>query len=122
MPPIGIFAMNNPVHAINGNHYTWGRVCDGWHLLRNEALSIIEERMPPGAEEQRHFHNHSRQFFYVLQGELAMEVDGLEHRLQMREGLEIAPGQRHQAKNSSASDVRFLVISQPPSHGDRQPG
>lgn len=114
--------MTKPVQVSDENHYTWGEVCDGWHLLRNEALSVIEERMPPGSEEQRHFHLLSRQFFYVLEGELHMEVDGREYRLPARQGLEIVPGERHQAKNSSASDVRFLVVSQPPSHGDRQPG
>jgi mannose-6-phosphate isomerase-like protein (cupin superfamily) len=111
--------VTGPVHASEENHYTWGEVCDGWNLLRGENLSVIEERMPPVAEEQRHFHQRSRQFFYVLEGELTMEVDGREHRIKARQGLEIAPGERHQAKNSSSADVRFLVVSQPPSHGDR---
>ncbi len=111
--------MADSVRASDENHYTWGGVCDGWHLLRSENLSVIEERMPPAAQEQRHFHQRSRQFFYVLEGELTMEVDGREHQLKTRQGLEIAPGERHQAKNSSAADVRFLVVSQPPSHGDR---
>jgi len=28
-------------------HYSWGNACDGWHLVQNSALSVIEERMPP---------------------------------------------------------------------------
>ena len=32
---------------------------------------------------------------------------------------EIPPGEIHQAINRSAAPVRFLVTSQPPSHGDR---
>lgn len=112
--------MPKPIHANEENHYTWGDVCDGWYLVRGDELSVIEERMPPGSSEQRHFHQRSRQFFYVLEGELAMEVEGREHRLNPRQGLEIAPGERHQARNVSPSDVRFLVVSQPPSHGDRQ--
>jgi mannose-6-phosphate isomerase-like protein (cupin superfamily) len=113
--------MSEPVQISDENHYTWGEVCDGWHLLRTNDLSVIEERMPPGAQEQRHFHQRSRQFFYVLEGELTMEVDGHEHRIKARQGLEIAPGERHQAKNTSAAEVRFLVVSQPPSQGDRNP-
>ena len=77
--------------------------------------------MPAGSAEERHFHGKLRQFFYVLVGELTMEVDGRLCSLQARQGLEIAPGQPHQAVNRSSADVRFLVISQPPSHGDRQP-
>jgi quercetin dioxygenase-like cupin family protein len=113
--------MNQPLSTENAEHYTWGGTCDGWHLLRGENLSVIEERMPPGAEEQRHSHASARQFFYVLAGELTIEVDGRYYSLQARQGLEILPGQAHQALNRSGTDSRFLVISQPPSHGDRQP-
>lgn len=112
--------MNHPVSAEAAEHYTWGEVCDGWHLVRSEGLSVIEERMPPGAEEQRHFHAKARQFFYVLEGELTMEVEGRPHALGVREGLEIGPGEKHQAKNESARGVRFLVISSPPAQGDRR--
>ena len=48
-----------------------------------------------------------------------MELDGVEQVLNTHEGLEIAPGLAHQAFNRGADEVRFLVVSQPPSHGDR---
>jgi mannose-6-phosphate isomerase-like protein (cupin superfamily) len=115
--------MSGPVSTASAEHYTWGEtrgeVCDGWHLVRAESLSVIEERMPPGASEQRHWHPCSRQFFYVLEGELTMEFDDRTVTLQPNHGIEIAPGSPHQAKNRSDADTRFLVISQPPSHGDR---
>jgi mannose-6-phosphate isomerase-like protein (cupin superfamily) len=56
----------------------------------------------------------------VLEGELTMEVEGRCHALGARQGLEIAPGERHQARNESREDVRFLVISSPPAQGDRE--
>jgi mannose-6-phosphate isomerase-like protein (cupin superfamily) len=104
-------------------HYKWGGPhgddCDGWYLVRTSDLSIIEELMPPDTSEVRHFHVHSRQFFYVLQGELTLEVE--QHRLilQAGEGIEVLPGQAHQAFNRSENPTRLLVTSQPPSHGDR---
>jgi mannose-6-phosphate isomerase-like protein (cupin superfamily) len=113
--------MSTLISRDNAEHYVWGEVCDGWHLLREQGLSVIEEQMPPGAQEQRHFHTRSRQFFYVLAGELTMEIAGEHHLLTAGYGLEIAPGESHQALNQSGRDVRFLVISQPPSHDDRQP-
>lgn len=113
--------MSAPVNTEVAEHYEWGEVCDGWHLLRDESLSVIEERMPAGAKEKRHFHLRSRQFFYVLAGELTIELVERRHSLTAGHGLEIAPGKPHQVLNQSAQDVRFLVISQPPSHGDRQP-
>jgi mannose-6-phosphate isomerase-like protein (cupin superfamily) len=35
--------------------------------------------------------------------------------------LEIEPGLPHEARNDSGEPVEFLVISQPPGHGDRDP-
>ena len=100
-------------------HYQWGKGCDGWHLVRNEALSIIEERMPPKTSERRHLHHCAHQFFYVLGGELTLEIAGEEHRLRASEGIEVAPGLAHQASNRSETDIRLVVTSHPPSHGDR---
>jgi uncharacterized cupin superfamily protein len=110
----------------NAEHYTWpsaigADLCDGWHLHRTEALSIIEERMPPGSAEQRHLHQRTMQFFYVLAGELIIELDGEEHRLMPSTGLTIPTQTPHQVINRSGEDARFLVISQLPSHGDRIP-
>lgn len=116
----GLASMEHPVSVESAEHYTWGEVCDGWHLVQSEGLSVIEERMPGGAEEQRHFHTKARQFFYVLEGELTMEVEGRLHALGARGGLEIGPGEKHQARNETGKEVRFLVISAPPAQGDRQ--
>jgi len=111
--------LTKPISATTAEHYTWSNRCDGWHLVRTPSLSIIEERMPPGTTETRHHHVHARQFFYVLEGELTLEVEHQDHVLRAGQGIEIAPGKAHQAINRSDAPTRFLVTSQPPSHGDR---
>jgi mannose-6-phosphate isomerase-like protein (cupin superfamily) len=111
-----------PVSAHTAEHYTWGNNCDAWYLVRTPTLHIIEELMPPGAAETAHHHTHARQFFYVLAGELTLIVSDEPHTLQAHEGLEIAPGEIHQAINRNSAAVRFLVTSNPPSHGDRVSG
>lgn len=103
----------------SAEHYKWGSVCDGWHLVKTPDLSVIEELMPAGASEVRHSHVHSRQFFYVLEGELTMEIEYHDFVLHRGEGIEVSPGQRHQAQNKSGNPLRIIVTSQPPSHGDR---
>jgi uncharacterized cupin superfamily protein len=113
--------MTDPVSSANAEHYTWGGSCDGWHLVRSNRLSVIEECMPPGSAEQRHFHVRARQFFYVLDGELTIEIEGHLQLIRPRQGIEILPGQAHEATNRSGNAVRFLVISQPPGQADRQP-
>ena len=111
--------MTSPVSTANAEHYVWGGNCEGWHLVRAAALSVIEERMPPDAREVRHRHAHARQFFYVLSGTLTIEVEGTRHRLDRGTGMELPPGTAHQALNESDDAVEFLVVSSPPSHGDR---
>lgn len=111
--------MSPPASSASAEHYTWGDNCDGWHLVRDPQLSVIEEQMPPGAAEVPHYHERGQQFFFVLSGEAVMDVDSRQLRLAAHEGIHVAPGVRHQIRNVSKDPVRFLVISQPPSHGDR---
>jgi mannose-6-phosphate isomerase-like protein (cupin superfamily) len=99
--------------------YFWGEGCEGWHLLAHEQLSVIEERVPAGSHEVNHRHVHARQFFYVLDGQASMLIGEQRFELAAGEGLHVPPGVMHQFRNDSTSDVRVLVISAPPSHGDR---
>jgi len=101
-------------------HYAWGAGCDGWHLLRRDDLSVIRERVPPGAGETRHRHARARQFFFVLAGEAVLDLEGTPHVLRAGQGLHVAPGQAHQFRNQSPTAVEFLVVSAPRSHGDRE--
>ena len=103
----------------NAEHYRWGDDCDGWHLVKNKQLSVIEEFMPPGAAEVRHHHERSQQFFYILTGEVLMEINGENMLVPAGRGIRIPPGTRHQVRNPSSGPVRFLVVSQPPTGGDR---
>jgi mannose-6-phosphate isomerase-like protein (cupin superfamily) len=109
--------------ANSAEHYKWGgpqqSSCDGWHLVKSPGLSIIEELMPPDTSEIRHYHAHARQFFFVLEGEFTLEVEQHDFVLHPGEGIEVAPGERHQAFNRSAVNVRILVTSHPPGQGDR---
>ncbi len=108
-----------PVSRENAEHYRWGVDCDAWYLVNHEQLSVIEEFMPPGAAEIRHHHTKAQQFFYIVSGEVLMEVEGTTVLLQAGSGIRVLPGKRHQIRNPSSSPVRFLVISHPRSHGDR---
>jgi mannose-6-phosphate isomerase-like protein (cupin superfamily) len=103
----------------NAEHYTWGDDCQAWFLLKDTGFHVIQERMPPGTQERRHIHNFSRQFFYVLRGELTMAVGQESVCIRTGEGLEVEPRTAHQARNTSRDDVEFIVTSCPPSHDDR---
>ena len=107
------------IDRTTAEHYIWGQHCDGWHLVKSDSLSVIQELMPPHTSEVRHKHSRSRQFFFVLSGEAAIEIDASTHILQAEQGLEIGPETPHRILNNSSEDLHFLVISCPPSHGDR---
>lgn len=100
-------------------HYNWGENSEGWHLVKTPGLSVIEERMPPGATEVLHFHEHSQQFFYILSGIASFEVEADKMEVHSGEGIHLIPGQKHLVANDGKDDLCFLLISQPEAQGDR---
>ena len=108
-----------PTSPSNAEHYVWGEVCDGWHLLNEADLSVIEERVPPGASEAKHFHASTRQYFFVVSGKATLEFDGRKVNFGAGQGVHVPPGVAHRFVNASSEAVRFLVISAPSTRGDR---
>ncbi len=103
----------------NAEHFTWGNNCDGWHLLKSNKLSIIEEKMPPDTSEQLHYHNKAQQVFYILSGIATFEIDGQTQTVKANESIHIESNHPHKISNMHQADLCFLVISEPMSHGDR---
>jgi quercetin dioxygenase-like cupin family protein len=97
----------------NTEHYKWGDNCDGWHLLKSESLSVIQEKMPPHTSEGLHFHNSAQQFFFILKGTATFEVEGEVFIVSESNGFHILPYQKHRVFNHTNSELRFLVISEP---------
>lgn len=111
--------MPDKISTANAEHYLWGRGCYGWHLVKEEQLSVIQESVPPGQAEAAHYHKRANQFFFVLSGEASLEVDQKLHKLGPNQGLYIPSGSHHQLRNEAQTELVFLVISTPKSHGDR---
>lgn len=103
----------------NSEHYNWGEVCDGWHLLKADKLSVIEERVPPDVAEVRHYHERAYQFLYVLSGEATVENDGQTLTIGPYQGLSVPPGTTHRLLNESQQELILITISAPMNHGDR---
>ena len=103
----------------NAEHYIWGQNSNGWHLLKNDYLSVIEERMEPATSEHRHFHKKAQQLFYILSGEAGFEIGQKIIHLSTGETVHVPPGIAHRIFNKGDADLRFIVISSPKSHGDR---
>ena len=111
--------LSQPISIASAEHYLWGGGCDGWHLFKDPSLSVIQERVPSGAGEVRHYHSRARQFFYVLAGVATLEFEGYSVQLNPGEGVQVPPEVPHRLTNKTESEVSFLVISAPWTVGDR---
>ena len=103
----------------NSEHYTWGKICDGWHFVKTDSLSVIRETMPKETQEKKHFHAKALQFFYILSGEATFEIDEQLYVIKENQGITIKPKEKHKIMNNTDFDLKFMVISNPPSYGDR---
>ncbi len=103
----------------NAEHYIWGEICDGWHLLKSAGLSVIQERVPPGGTEVKHYHERAHQFFFVLSGEASLEIGSEKLTVSSQQGLSVPPNVPHRLFNESQQELSFIVISSPLSQGDR---
>jgi len=100
-------------------HYSWGEACESFILLAAPALSIKQEKMPPGSSEKLHYHEKAQQFFYILEGTATFYIEGEWIIAERFQGIRIKPLQKHVIKNDSAKDLEFLVISSPATDSDR---
>ncbi len=118
-PEQSIVARPGTVSRVNAEHYRWGHECDAWHLVKDPQMTVIEELIPPGAAEVRHYHKKAQQFFYILAGEAMMQGEDDPVLVPAGSGIRIMPEVWHQIRNPSSGPLRLLVIPQPPSHGDK---
>jgi len=76
-------------------------------------------RKCPTKRKERHYHNKAQQFFYVLSGIAKIELSGEVFEIHAGSGIHVPAKVPHQLTNSGDEHLRFLVVSQPKSHGDR---
>lgn len=61
-------------------------------------------------EAERHYHKKTTEFYYVLEGEGILELDGEKVELKPGTLVMIRPGTRHRAEG----DVKVLIVGIPP--------
>lgn len=100
--------------------YIWGDNCQSFVLADNPQLTVKLEVMPPLAEEELHLHQTAQQFFFILKGEAAVEIEGVITLLYPQQGIEISPMKMHRIVNrSQQQNLEFLLCSQPATANDR---
>lgn len=79
--------------------------------------SLAEARVPEGGATERHYHRLSEEFYFILDGEGEMEIDGEVRTVGPGDAVLIPPGAWHTI--AASRDLRFLCCCAPPySHED----
>lgn len=82
-----------------------------------QQQSLAEALLPVGGVTERHYHSQSEEFYFILEGEGSMEIDGEQRDVGPGDGILIPPGSWHQI--TARSELRFLCCCAPPySHED----
>lgn len=67
-----------------------------------------------GAPGPYHLHNNSENVYYILEGQVVVTVDGVEHQMRPGMAVFIPPGVPHSASNVGDTEARLLEIYTPP--------
>jgi mannose-6-phosphate isomerase-like protein (cupin superfamily) len=79
--------------------------------------SLAEASVPAGTATQRHYHQQSEEFYFILEGTGLMEVSGETRMVGPGDAILIPPGAWHQI--TAHEPLRFLCCCAPPySHED----
>ena len=79
--------------------------------------SLAEATIPAGGETERHYHQRSEEFYYLLAGRGLMEIDGTECEVGPGDAILIPAGAWHQIK--AIEPLQFLCCCAPPyAHDD----
>ncbi len=82
-----------------------------------EKQSLAEATVPAGGATERHYHRLSEEFYFLLDGEGSMEIDGETRTVGPGDAVLIPAGAWHRIR--AVSDLRFLCCCAPPySHDD----
>jgi len=81
--------------------------------------SLAEATLPAGGYTERHYHRSSEEFYFILEGEGTMEIEGELRKVQPGDAILIPAGSRHQITADSGAGLRLLCCCAPPySHAD----
>jgi mannose-6-phosphate isomerase-like protein (cupin superfamily) len=82
-----------------------------------EKQSLAEASMAPGQSTDRHYHQLSEEFYFLLEGTGHMEIDGETQAVGPGDAILIPAGARHQI--TAITPLRFLCCCAPPyDHAD----
>ena len=101
-----------------GSGQSFALVGDVYRILvsgkeTNGKYAVIETIVTPGGGPPPHRHSREEEGFYILEGELAVTVDGRRETLTAGSFANLPVGSVHSFKNEGAKTVRMLITVAP---------
>jgi mannose-6-phosphate isomerase-like protein (cupin superfamily) len=79
--------------------------------IRNQSLA--EARLPPGRCTTPHFHPHTEEIYYILEGHGRMQIGAETADVGPGDAIAIPPGATHQIHNTGQQTLVFLCCCAP---------
>ena len=87
-------------------------------LYTGEHLQLVLMTLQPGEEIGEEVHEDRDQFFRIEEGEGAVDIDGVENRVEDDFAVIVPAGARHNVRNIGATPLRLYTLYGPPEHKD----
>jgi mannose-6-phosphate isomerase-like protein (cupin superfamily) len=87
-------------------------------LYTGEHLQLVLMTLQPGEEIGEEVHPDRDQFFRIEEGEGAVDINGVENRVEDDFAVIVPAGARHNVRNIGAAPLRFYTLYGPPEHKD----
>jgi len=73
------------------------------------------------ADQQRHYHKQATEIYVVVEGAMAIEVDGATHQMQVGDAVIIGPGVVHEIKKQGPKFTSYVIGANCGGPGDKFP-
>ena len=87
-------------------------------LYTGHNLQLVLMTLQPGDEIGAEVHDDRDQFFRIEEGSGAIDIDGVENRVQDDFAVIVPAGARHNVRNTGPQPLRLYTIYAPPEHRD----
>ena len=87
-------------------------------LYTGKNLQLVLMTLQPGEEIGAEVHSNRDQFFRFEEGSGAVDVDGVENRVEADFAVIVPAGARHNVRNTGSTPLRMYTIYGPPEHVD----
>lgn len=87
-------------------------------LYTGHNLQLVLMTLQPGEEIGAEVHDDRDQFFRIEEGSGAIDIDGVENRVQDDFAVIVPAGARHNVRNTGPQPLRLYTIYAPPEHKD----